>query len=104
MFKRYTITAIVGIAISAFAFADIDHPEGPNLKDNAEYQQLLAESDSLIAKADSIRSLIAETRANMRTYIDTLTTEPSRDFINRYNSRIVELEEQVFNIQVCMTY
>lgn len=98
MFKRYTITAIVGIAISAFAFADIDHPEGPNLKDNAEYQQLLAESDSLIAKADSIRGLIAETRANMRTYIDTLTTEPSRDFINRYNSRIVELEEQVFNI------
>ena len=98
MFKRYTITAIVGIAISAFAFADIDHPEGPNLKDNAEYQQLLAESDTLIAKADSIRGLIAETRANMRTYIDTLTTEPSRDFINRYNSRIVELEEQVFNI------
>ncbi|MBE6203405.1 MAG: hypothetical protein E7135_07090 [Rikenellaceae bacterium] len=100
MFKRRTITltAIVGITISAFAFADIDKPDGLGLQNNKEYQQLLAESERLRMEEDSLRNLISETRANMHTYIDTLTTEPSRDFINKYNSRIVELEEEIFNI------
>lgn len=100
MFKRRTITltAIVGITISAFAFADIDKPDGLGLQNNKEYQQLLAESERLRMQEDSLRNLISETRANMHTYIDTLTTEPSRDFINKYNSRIVELEEEIFNI------
>lgn len=100
MFKRRTITltAIVGITISAFAFADIDKPDGLGLQNNKEYQQLLAESERLRMEEDSLRNLISETRANMHAYIDTLTTEPSRDFINKYNSRIVELEEEIFNI------
>lgn len=100
MFKRRTITltAIVGITISAFAFADIDNPDGLGLQNNKEYQQLLAESERLRMEEDSLRNLISETRANMHAYIDTLTTEPSRDFINKYNSRIVELEEEIFNI------
>lgn len=100
MFKRRTITltAIVGIIISAFAFADIDKPDGLGLQNNKEYQQLLAESERLRMQEDSLRNLISETRANMHAYIDTLTTEPSRDFINKYNSRIVELEEEIFNI------
>lgn len=100
MFKRRTITltAIVGITISAFAFADTDKPDGLGLQNNKEYQQLLAESERLRMEEDSLRNLISETRANMHTYIDTLTTEPSRDFINKYNSRIVELEEEIFNI------
>lgn len=100
MFKKHIITlaTIAGVVISAFAFADIDKPDGLDLEHNEEYQRLLAESDSLMMREDSLRSLIAETRDNMRLYIDTLTTEPSREFINKYNSRIVELEEEMFNL------
>lgn len=100
MFKRHTITllAIMSVAISAFAIAEMDNPDGVNLEDNEEYQQLLIEREQLMIKEDSVRHLLSDTRAEMRNYLDTLTTAPSRQYIDSCSSRIVKLEEEIFNI------
>lgn len=58
----------------------------------------MAESDRLSSMNDSIGNLLGQTRANMRLYLDTLTTEPSREYLQQYNQRIVELEGEAFNI------
>lgn len=99
MFKKHTITfaATIGIAISTFALTSTDNPNTP-LEENEEYQSLMAESDRLVIMNDSINDLLIQTRADMRLYIDTVTTEPSRDYIYQYNQRIVELESEIFNI------
>ena len=99
MFKRHTITfaATIGIAISTFALTSTDNPITP-LEENEEYQSLMAESERLTMMSDSINDLLIQTRADMRLYLDTVTTEPSRDYIYQYNQRIVELESETFNI------
>ena len=99
MFKKHTITlaATIGIAISTFAITSMDNPNTP-LEENEEYKTLMAESERLTIMSDSINDLLVQTRADMRLYLDTVTTEPSRDFIYEYNQRIVELESETFNI------
>ena len=99
MFKRHTITfaATIGIAISTFALTSTDNPITP-LEEDEEYQSLMAESERLTMMSDSINDLLIQTRADMRLYLDTVTTEPSRDYLYQYNQRIVELESETFNI------
>ena len=100
MFKRRTITltAIISLALSAFALTNVDIPQGLGLENNEEYQQLVAESEILAIKADSLLTLTHDTRMSMRNYMDTVTTEPSRELLNSYSSRIVMLEDEYFKI------
>ena len=97
MYRRriFTLLAIASITASALALARTDNPQWSRLEDNEEYQQLMAESEHLATKEDSIRSLLSDTRATMRGLRDTATTPIDMD---AYTTRIVQLEEELFNI------
>lgn len=97
MFRRhiFTLFTVVGITASALAIMRVDNPHGSRLEDNEEYQQLMAESERLTVKEDSIRSLLSDTRAMMRSLRDTANTPIDMD---AYATRIVQLEEELFNV------
>ena len=99
MFKRHIITliALAGITASALALTRTDHPQGSRLEDNEEYQHLMAESERLTMKEDSIRTLLSDTRAMMRGYRDSVDSDAPMD-MEAYTTRIVQLEEELFNI------
>ena len=99
MFKRHIITliALAGITASALALTHTDHPRGSRLDDNEEYQHLMDESERLTIKEDSIRTLLSQTRAMMRSYRDSVGTSAPMD-MEAYTTRIVQLEEELFNI------
>ncbi len=99
MFKRHIITliAIAGVTASALALAHTDHPQGTSLEDNDEYKELMVQSERLTIKEDSIRTLLSDTRATMRSFRDSVGVTPPMD-MDAYTTRIVQLEEELFNI------
>lgn len=99
MFKRHIITliAIAGVTASALALAHTDHPQGTSLEDNDEYKELMVQSERLTIKEDSIRTLLSDTRATMRSFRDSVGATPPMD-MDAYTTRIVQLEEELFNI------
>ena len=106
MLKRHTITlfALMGFIVSALAVVSTDgvvkydNPTGAKLEENEEYQRLMVENDRMKMMNDSIQMLLNEVKEERRLYLDTLTTEPSREIMHRYSQRIVNLEDEMFNI------
>lgn len=96
--SKIAIFATLCITASAVATTIEQRPKMKELEGNPEYMALVADSDNLTIKEDSIRDLLADTRAAMRIYSDTSSTRISFDEIDRYSSRIIDLEQELFII------
>ncbi|MBQ2364792.1 MAG: hypothetical protein II288_04405, partial [Alistipes sp.] len=96
--SKIAIFATLCITASAVAMTIEQRPDMKELEGNPEYAALIEDSKRLTTREDSVRSLLADTRTAMRIYSDTSSVRISFDEIDRYSSRIIELEQELFII------
>lgn len=80
------------VTASTFALGRSDNPGMKELANNSEYVALIAKSNKLSIKADSIQGLLAERRSLLHS--DTITD------IEALRSEIISLEQQAHDISV----
>lgn len=94
-------TLFVATMLSVAAVAKLHDPID-ELRNNSEYVALQHADRELAVKEDSVSMVISSTRERFRIYTDSLSNisaAPTSEDYNRFSDRIIELEQQVFDIR-----
>jgi hypothetical protein len=92
---------LVAVMFSVAAIARLQDPID-DLRNNAEYVELQHADRELAMREDSVSMVIASTRERFRVYSDSLRgagVEPTPEVFSHFSDRILELEQQVFDIR-----
>ena len=98
--KTHKITLLFATAIIAAGAIAATHTQQPGIKElsnNPEYTSLMAQNDKLKYREDSITLLMNETRAAYNEAKNTTTL--SAEEIDKFDSHIIDLEQQIFEIR-----
>lgn len=92
---------VVAVMFSVVAIANLQDPID-DLRNNPEYVALQHADSDLAMREDSVSMVIASTRERFRVYSDSLRgagVEPTPEVFSHFSDRILELEQQVFDIR-----
>lgn len=99
MNRRFFIIATLMLATLSASTIAATHSQQPikELSSNAEYMSLITQNEELRAQEDSISRLIGDARTEYSALRDTATL--SGEEIDRFDSYIIDLEQQIFDIR-----
>ena len=97
----YIATLMAATTLSVVALAQLQTPID-DLNNNPEYVALKQADAELSQRCDSLTMLMADERAQFRALTDSLATiglEPSPELYNAFSDRILQLEQENFDIR-----
>lgn len=97
----YIILFTVVSATTMVALAQLQEP-GDDIRNNPEYRELQEIDRRLAISEDSVRMEVSYTRERFKVYTDSLHSigiEPTREELSHYTDRILELEQEIFDIR-----
>ena len=99
MNRRFFIIASLLLATLSASTIAATHSQQPikELSANAEYMSLITQNEELRVEEDSISHLISAARSEYSAMRDTATL--SSEEIDRFDSYIIDLEQQIFDIR-----